>query len=117
MAERSSAQNIQTYKSIQKEAADIVQSVYDADGAAVDCSAATDITMWGMEELGSGTYQFTKLNASFSVGGASNNELTCNLTDSDTDFEGVIWVITKINFSGTRKLKTIFKLDNVRSPE
>ena len=118
MSSRSTIRNPLTYPVFQKEAADMVITVKNPDGTAVDCSAANGIELWGKPLSFANTdYQFEKTFADFAVTGDDGNILTVNLNETDRDFTGILYCILKIKWSTTKRLKANFKLDATATPE
>lgn len=110
MAVRSKPKSILTYDIYQKGQGDTTIKVYDAAGNAKSCAGATAIELWATAEADSTSFLFTKTLSDFTIGGASNNELTVNLTLADRNRSGTIWMTLRVTLSATDKPTAQFKL-------
>ncbi len=113
MSEYSSAYNLSTVRAFQKQAFVLEQEVVNKDLAPVDLTAATNFLLWCKRNQSDADADalFTKVAADFSISGADDNLLQCDVSISDSDLQGVTYFETLVVFTSSRQYKLMFKID------
>ena len=110
--------SLERLKTYQKEANTLRFSIYDNNGAEIDVTSTT-MTLYGKRRLDdSTTYIFEKVDVDFDKNVGGNDYIVeVSLSATDTDFEGEIFSLLKIDFGASDIKKGAFRINNAVSPE